>query len=346
MTVVAEPSPLPPEHALAIDQALGPYKIGPGDVLTITMTGLDQPTTSTIVRARVDKTGKIDVPLAGGVMVADLEVTDAERQIKAAYVPNIVRQMAVTVDVDVYEQTGVVVTGAALNPGLVPLRRTERNLLYAVLSAGGISEAASGQVTLRRIRRPHEVECYVLTDPLDLERALSADALENGDIIVVEPALPNTIYVGGLVTRPSPQTFPAGVRMNILQVLASAGGLRPDVFPTEGTLIRRMPDGEDVQVKLNLDRIQRGLDDNITLAAGDILWVPDTAGTRLIDFFNRNFFFRGGVSINYNATATEFMNSNARATQLNAANAGLQSQFDPFGFLLQNQALGNLTARP
>ena len=180
-----------------------------------------------------------------------------------------------------------------------------------------------------------------------MERALAADPLETGDIIVVEPATPNTVYVGGLVSRPAPQTFPAGVRMNILQVLAGAGGLRPDLLPTEGTLIRRMPDGKDVQVKLNLARIQRGLDDNIMLAAGDILWVPETAGTRLIDFFNRNFFFRGGVSITYSATATEFMNSRAQAVQLRGLQGGgAQSQFDPFGFLLQNQALGNLTARP
>ena len=34
--------------------------------------------------------------------------------------------------------------------------------------------------------------------------------------------------------------------------------------------------GHDVHVKLDLDRIQRSEDPDITLAAGDVLWVPFT----------------------------------------------------------------------
>ena len=48
---------------------------------------------------------------------------------------------------------------------------------------------------------------------------------------------------------------------------------------------------------------------------------------------------------NYNATAIEFMNSNAKATQLRDTGT-LQDQFDPFGFLQQNQALQTIPTGP
>ena len=120
-----------------------------------------------------------------------------------------------------------------------------------------------------------------------MQAALSLDPLENGDIVTVHAATPNTVFVGGLVNVPRPQMYPQGVEMTVLQAIAGAAGLRTDVTPREATLIRRMPDGTDAHVRLNLDRITRGQDPNLVLAAGDILWVPDTLET--IAYATRDF---------------------------------------------------------
>lgn len=333
-------------HRVPIDNYLRPYYIGPGDVLEVTLTGLDAPTTSSVFKVRVNKQGKVDLPLAGVVSVGGKEESDAEVGIQAAYVPAVVRELSVNLTVLSYELTNVIVTGAAQIPGFVALRRNERNLLYAVLGAGGVSNAASGMVTLSRVRRPGERLAFDLADPVQLAASLEVDPLENGDIVTVEAAMPNTVFVGGLVNRPGPLPLPPGVRYNMLQVLASVGGLRTDVTPRLGTLLRRMPDGSDVRVKLDLGRIKSGDDPNIMLAAGDILWVPDTLETIVQDFLNKNLYVRAGFTLNYNMTGSDYLNSAARQSALRSSGGGLQDSFDPFGFLSRNAALQSLTNAP
>ena len=115
-------------------------------------------------------------------------------------------------------------------------------------------------------------------------------------MVTVEAAKPNTVFVGGLVMSSRPQDYPPGVRITVLQAIAASGGLRTDVLPTEATLIRRMADGHDVHVKLDLDQITAGKEPNIALAAGDILWVPHTAATRIEEWVSRNIYFRAGAS--------------------------------------------------
>jgi len=231
-------------------------------------------------------------------------------------------------------------------PGLVQLRRTERNMLYALIGAGGVSELASGAATLRRLRDPEAEETYNLTDPAQLQAALALAPLEHGDIIQVHAAPLNTVFVGGLVQRAGPQPYPAGTEVNVLQVLAAAGGLRTDVHPKEGTLVRRMPDGTDAHIKLDLDRLAMGADPNLTLAAGDIVWVPETFETRLADFINRNIFIRAGVSVNYNVSGVEFLNRRSQQSRGLGGGGGLQDTFDPLGFLSRGAALQDLVNRP
>lgn len=331
----------------AVDRALGPYHIGSGDSLIVAVTGREIPFTPNF-SVRVDRDGKIVLPLAGGLSIGGMEAEDVEDAIESALVPAYLTSASVHVEVASYETTQVMVVGAVQKPGLVELRRSEKNLLFAVVYAGGITMRASGMATLKRLRHPGEPALELnLTDPDQLRSALVIDPLEAGDVIEVE-AQPNFVFVGGLVNAPGPQGYGPGVDVNILQALAGAGGLRTDVTPTEGTLIRRMPDGRDIQVKLDLNRLAQARDPNIQLAMGDILWVPHTIATRVQDFINRNFFLRAGATatVSYNVSGIEFMNR--QDLQASGAGSGasggrtLQDNFDPFGFLIRNQQLQNL----
>ncbi len=332
----------------AIKEALGPYRAGRGDVLAVALNLVGEAAAIEPIQVRVDRNGKANLPLVGDLVLADLEIEDVERTIRAAYVPKFYRQASVHVEVVSAETRSILVVGAVTAPGMVQLRHTECDLLHAIVGAGGVSEVASGTVTLKRLRRSDEVTLNVL-DREELKAALVLDPLEDGDIVTVHAATPNTVFVGGLVNAIGPQAYPSGVSMTILQAIAAAGGLRTDVTPREATLIRRLPDGDDVHVKLNLDRLTTGKDPNIKLAAGDILWVPDTFETRVQDWINRNVFFRvgGSVTANYNVTGVEYMN---RASQQNEGGSGgagtIGDRFDPFGSLNRNTALQALQAAP
>ncbi|MCD6303782.1 MAG: polysaccharide export protein [Planctomycetes bacterium] len=296
-----------PAPAVQVDKQLGPYRVGPGDVLEVNVIGAGQVESAAAVRARVYRDGTIELPLAGSIKVAGMDLEQVEKAIQKQYEAKVYKEAVIHAEVVEPETTDVLVTGAVAAPGLVRLRRTQRNLLYAIVGAGGVSTEASGKVTLQRVRKPGEKVTANLLDPQGLRKALAMAPLENGDIIKVEAAQPNTIFVGGLVNVPSPQTYPPGTRVTVLQALAAAAGLRTDVLPREATLIRRMPDGKDVQVKLDLDKLQRGEAPNITLAAGDILWVPHTLETRIQEWISRNIYVRGGMNaeINYNFIHTQ-----------------------------------------
>lgn len=345
---VADPgeAALPVEVIEAINRRLGPYEVGPGDVIKVTFTDAESSSVVPQTDARVNSRGMIDLPVVGSLQVAGQTLDAVEETIHDAYVPKVFDQVVVHVDIVNVDSTEVLVLGAVEDPGLVPLRRTERNLLFAIIGSGGATDAASGVVTLERLRRPGENVTLNLREADQLRAALALDPLDDGDIIRVEAAEPNTIFVGGLVNMPRPQTYPAGVKISVLQALAGSGGLRTDVFPTEGTLIRRMPDGEDVHVLVRVDKVTRAEEPNILLEPGDILWVNHTAETRIQDWINKNIFFRAGITatagVDYNATAIEFMNSNAKRSTV-LGRGDLEDRFDPFGFLLRNSALSSLT---
>jgi protein involved in polysaccharide export with SLBB domain len=325
-------------------EVMGPYHVGPGDVLGITLSGADLPAMVAPIQARIDRDGNIDLPIVGKVFVAGMELQDVEKAIQSAYVPSVYRQLSVHLELIRPDTVTVLVTGAVTTPGLVQLPRTQRNLLYAIAGAGGASNIASGEVTLRSLRNPSQEATFNLLQPAQLQEALAMEPLQNGDIVTVQAAPPNAIFIGGLVMAPHVQVNPPGTQMNVLQALASAGGLRTDVTPTELTLIRHMPDGKDLHVKLDVERIQKGKDPNFNLAPGDILWAPDTLLTRAENWVNQNIFIRGGFTAvaTYNVTGLDFMNNNAKQSALGINNVSLENTFDPFGFLIRQQQLSGI----
>ncbi len=292
-----------PADPAVVDRQLGPNRLGPGDIVAVTVTPGNPENIVPPVQTRVTTAGLIEVPLAGTVQVEGMTLEEAEAAVRAAYVPKLYPKAVVLVTIAQAQTTNVMVIGAVAEPGLVPLRRTERNLLYAVVGAGGVAETASGKVTLRRLREP-EATTVDIRDTAQLAAALNLAPLQNGDIVEVQAAKTNTLWTGGLVNVAGPQLFAGGDPPTILQAIAASGGLRTDLFPKEGTLIRRQ-DGKDIHVRLDLTSIATGKAPNITLAPGDILWVPHTTLTRIHDFINQNMSFRTGASATYSATGSK-----------------------------------------
>ena len=262
-----------------------PYRVGPGDVLSVTLLGAadtNDPYAATVLRVRVDDEGKIRLPLVGALEIAGLNLNQIEKAVIDAHVPDFVKDVTVHVEVVSAEVTTVIVSGAAAQRGMITLASNERNVLYALALAGGYAVGTSGVVTVRPLRPDAEERVYNLTRPDDVRRAMLAAPLESGDMIIVEAASNSAVYMTGLVNTPGPIAVPPDSSISLVRAVSAAGGLVDLLNPKEATLWRKMPDGQQVRVKVNIADIMAGEEPDLALRPGDILDVPHTAETRVL----------------------------------------------------------------
>jgi len=342
--------------------APGPYNVGSGDVLRLLISGPGaeqlgiMPTaagartaaaSSPGLLVRVDRNGGVTLPMVGRLEVSGKTLDEIATMVAEAYSPKYITEATVQVDVAMYHPTTVLVLGEVVDPGPVPLQRNQRSVLQAILRAGGPTPFASDQVVLVSASDPQNKQIFQINHVEGLIEAAQLDRLGEQDIVWLGRRGSDFVYVNGLVGMSRPVPVPRGSSLTVLQALAASGGLRTDVTPREATLVRHTADGQDVHVKLDLDRIRNGSDTNIQLAAGDILVVPDTLETRVQDFINRNFFFRAGVSatVSYNVSGIEFLNRPSQQVG-DGGGESISDLFDPFGGLTRSALLQNIPTQP
>jgi len=285
----------PPTPVPAADLGLAevhPYLVQSRDVLSIKMFGLASDAFApTTIELRVHDDGNIVAPAGRTIAVQGLTLNQVEQAIISAYVPAVVKEsqgMAVYVQLIEPETTTVLVLGAVNTPGFVKLRQNERNVLYALAQAGGFglstvavptNATGSGRVHYKPIRPERGETIFNLDNVNDVRRALVMPPLESGDILVVDTSEQSAVYVSGLVNRAGPIMIPRAATISLVQAVAAAGGLRDYMIIDEGTLIRTLANGQQVQVRINLLDIMEGREPDLALKPGDVLHIPQTLGT-------------------------------------------------------------------
>ena len=287
---IAEVPEVPLEHEELALTDFHPYQVRPRDVLAIRMTGLQEQDryAGTTLQVRVHDDGTITLPVVGSLKVEELDLGEVEQAIVAAHVPDVVKDLSVYVELVGPDNTTVLVLGAAGIPGLVKLNQNERNPLYALAAVGGFNPTSSGRVHLRPIRPEREEVTYDLNDVNDVRRALLGPPLEPGDVLVVEAADESVVYLSGLLNAPGPIPIPPRKTISVLRAVAASGGLVDFLEPKEATLWRKLVDGRQVQVRVDLAAIRAGDEPDLALRAGDILDVPHTTETRFRQWFAQN----------------------------------------------------------
>ncbi|HOA76029.1 MAG TPA: polysaccharide biosynthesis/export family protein [Phycisphaerae bacterium] len=291
-----EPVPPPPLEPWSP----GPYRLGPGDVLSVTVAELEKLGVPTVQQARVTEKGEVILPMVGRVQVSGMTLDEAEAQIKAQYVPKYLKDTDVIVQILSYEPIGVMVLGDVLRLSggaqLVELRRDKASVLQALLAAGGAQDYG-GKVTVIPAKDPSAVRTYDLNERADLVRAARPGSVEDADILLVDARPNDAVYVQGLVNAPGPIPLPRTAKLTILQAIAAAGGTMLAFEPREATLMRHSPEGELTSIKIDLDRVKSGELPDMQLAAGDILILPHNAATRIEEYIARSFQLRLGTGI-------------------------------------------------
>jgi polysaccharide biosynthesis/export protein len=236
------------------------YTVGPGDILDVLLYGSQNHAYQMVV----GRDGQINFPELGPINVGG----ELFSGVQAAIESRVEHQMiGVHANVTMAQTRSiqVFVMGEAYDPGSYTVSglATITSALYA---AGGIRKTGS----LRNIELKRD---GVLVRKLDLYDLLihgsTADdaKLLQGDVVFIPP-LGQTVAIDGQVERPAiyetkSETTPA-------QIVALAGGMKPDADTSKATLTRILPNGE--RVVLPLDLMAGGVAQG--LRNGDVIHIP------------------------------------------------------------------------
>ncbi len=243
------------------------YRVGPGDVLEVTVAG--RPDLARL--PTVQTTGLIWIPhLPEGVRVEGLtppEIGAALTELLARQEP---ARPEVTVTVQEYRSQFVFLAGEVNQPGRKPLKGRVR-LLDALLEAGGFTARASGEVLVQRQEGTFEDGSAVRrfrfprTGPTPDGLAGLEMILEKGDVVTA--SLGRYVTVTGQVLHPGRYALEG--ETTVTSVLSSAGGLSR--FARRRVEVsRRDPTSGRLQVlHADLEAIEKGRDPDLVLLPDD-----------------------------------------------------------------------------
>lgn len=181
-----------------------PYRLYPGDQIDLTV--LSAPELSKSLTLAPD--GRIDAPLVGPIMAADLSTEAFARKLEQAYAPVLLRP-EVEVSLKQASPVKVFVGGEVTTPGVYDLVG-DMDALQAVMTAGGFKPTGRpGKVVILR----RGADGRAMMRVVDLSRALKTPRADRAplrrfDIVFVPKSAPAEVaaYVG-VITTALPLSF-------------------------------------------------------------------------------------------------------------------------------------------
>ncbi|MDF9392759.1 MULTISPECIES: polysaccharide export protein EpsE [Methylococcus] len=221
----------------------GDYRLGPGDVVRISVFNYPE----LAMETRISQTGNITFPLTGPIAIGDLTAAEAEGRIagklrEGGYLSD----PHVTVVVSQFKAREVAVMGQVKNPGKYPIEKQSR-VMDMLAAAGGVTTVDAGDTaTLLRASGEKRV--------IDLKALFDGDPSQNpevaaGDTLFV-PKAPQ-FYVYGEVQRPGAYRLQRG--MTVSQAISAAGGLTPRGTDTWPAPIVKRRDANGVEQETSVD---------------------------------------------------------------------------------------------
>ncbi|MDD3275668.1 MAG: polysaccharide export protein [Kiritimatiellales bacterium] len=268
----------------------GPYRLGVGDVLEITLYGEGDAETRRVLP--IDPAGDITYMLLGTIPAAGRTIDELTEDMRARIRAKLNYVILNVGPVTLGSQTFTVL-GQLVRPQVYPLQgRT--HLLDAIAMAGGPKVGVIRDVSADIHDYAHATlvrDGEVL--PVDFERLVNkGDASQNveilaGDIIMIPSALERKIYALGAFNNPQGVQF-ASSETTLMNVVVQAGGINRDNGDGHVLIIRGNTTNPKVMLmdmsqfdskKARVFKILAGRSLDITLQAGDIVYaVPRKFG--------------------------------------------------------------------
>lgn len=268
--LAAEPSPegTPTQPA----DVSGEYRIGPQDVLSIDVFGLDELDR----RVRVLRDGSISLPLLGSFRITNLTPQQAEAQIARMLEEHeLINDPQVSIFVEEFVSSSVSFQGAVQSPGVYPLIG-QWTLLEMISEAGGLGNEAGREILVLRRDTAGQLQRIAI----GIERLREGDPasnilLEPGDILMVQQAQRQRVYVAGAVRSPGVVEFLGSEGISVLQAVSAAGGPTERANQSKVHIVRRLADGSQQRINLDLKKIRKGKAADVLLVKNDTVVVGE-----------------------------------------------------------------------
>jgi len=241
------------------------YTLGAGDEVSIDFPGRPELAT----RGAIGPDGRITVPLAGPIVIADLTREAAAKAICSAFSPYYA-SVAATVQIVKYGSNHVTLLGSVKSPGSISFDQTPT--LLEVLSRGGVDARPDGSLPDQCVIYRGEQVFWVDLQELLMSGSPLADLrLRRNDLIFV-PTATRTITVLGQVRNSGQISLRHD--STLTSILGEAGGLSDGAGNNpEIEIVHRKQGGKTQYVRFNnLLKPTGGMD--VSLHPGDVIYVP------------------------------------------------------------------------
>lgn len=261
-----ETPPAPDEPATTSQPAQAPasgpiqpapgYLVGARDVIEIQVYGEAELSG----QVPVDDQGSIELALLGSVSVEGHTPAQVATLLQERLADGFLVEPRVTVRVHAYGSQPIQVLGAVQKPGTYFVRG-EARVLDMLSEAGGVRGDGVNEVRITRSDEPGEV-LVVPYLPL-VSQGEGNVKVWGGDVVFVPESL---VYVMGEVGKPGSVAYREG--LTVSRCIAASGGALSGANLGRVWLLR-----DDERIRVNVRRILRGKDGDITVQAGDQIFV-------------------------------------------------------------------------
>ncbi|VUX54956.1 Polysaccharide export protein [uncultured Woeseiaceae bacterium] len=260
----------------------GAYRVGPGDVLQVTV--WDHPELTIPAGSfrdpqssgqQVGDDGTLYYPYVGVIQAVGMTVPEL-RTVLTARLSAYIQNPQLDVRVVAYRSQKVYVVGEVARAGVLPLDDLPMMVADAINLAGGLTEAAyKSGVNISRDGKVYEIDLRALYDFADASQNLM---LQHGDIVNVLDRSQQRVFVLGEVTRPSSVEIVNG-QLTLSATLGDVGGVNQRTSDPSKIFVIRGSDGDNPKI-FHLDAKQAYgllLAERFEMQAQDVVFV-DTAG--------------------------------------------------------------------
>ncbi len=250
------------------------YRVGPDDVLEISIFEWEMGEETKTIEFRVAESGIITLPVLGSIEAGNRTVREIQEDISGKLEKGgIIQNPRVAVSVKEFRSLRISVIGAVNAPGVYAIHENVTTLMDILPLAGGPSPDAGQAAHILRKASDQGGSLKITVDMEELFERGNYElnpVLQGGDVVVVPPA--PLIYVYGRVNGPG--GFKLSRHMRVLEAVALAGGVAPLADTMNSVVIRKAKAGGEEFIPIDLGKVERGQQPNIYLQAGDLVNVP------------------------------------------------------------------------